>query len=180
MNLYISDLHFGHSKIIPFDKRPFADVDEMDRIMIERWNDCVRNEDDVYIVGDFSFMSRHPDDWYLEQLKGHKHLIVGNHDEPLLRNEKAMAYIESADKMQQVADGDKQVVLCHFPLAEWDREAFGSWLIYGHLHAKKDEVYEFMKTKKRALNASACINGYTPASFEELVSANEIFQREQD
>ena len=29
MNLYISDLHFGHANVIGFDNRPFADKDEM-------------------------------------------------------------------------------------------------------------------------------------------------------
>ena len=33
LNLYISDLHFGHSNVIRFDHRPFADRDEMDRLM---------------------------------------------------------------------------------------------------------------------------------------------------
>ena len=27
MNLYISDLHFGHKNVILFDHRPFSDVD---------------------------------------------------------------------------------------------------------------------------------------------------------
>lgn len=39
MNLYISDLHFGHSNVIDFDHRPFADRDEMDRVMISLWNE---------------------------------------------------------------------------------------------------------------------------------------------
>ena len=38
MILYTSDLHFGHSSVIRFDHRPFADVDEMDHVMIELWN----------------------------------------------------------------------------------------------------------------------------------------------
>lgn len=33
MNLYISDLHFGHKAVINFDNRPFADVEEMDRAL---------------------------------------------------------------------------------------------------------------------------------------------------
>jgi calcineurin-like phosphoesterase family protein len=38
MNLYISDLHFGHKNVIAFDHRPFLDADEMDLTMIELWN----------------------------------------------------------------------------------------------------------------------------------------------
>ena len=34
MKLYISDLHFGHQSAINFDHRPFADVAEMDRVLI--------------------------------------------------------------------------------------------------------------------------------------------------
>ena len=54
MIYYISDLHFGHANVIEFDKRPFANVEEMDRIMIERWNERVSDMDDVYISGDFA------------------------------------------------------------------------------------------------------------------------------
>lgn len=40
----------------------------------------------------------------------------------------------------------------------------------------RDEVYEFMKTRERALNVGACISNYTPASFNELVRNNKAFQ----
>lgn len=80
-------------------------------------------------------------------------------------------------KMQHVTDGDRQICLCHYPLAEWYKSRHSSWLIYGHIHAARDEVYEFMKTRERALNAAACINNYTPASFNELIRNNEYFQQ---
>ena len=51
MNLYISDLHFGHKNIIGFDHRPFKDVDEMDHTMIQLWNGRVYDDDHVYIIG---------------------------------------------------------------------------------------------------------------------------------
>ena len=51
-------------------------------------------------------------------------------------------------------------------------------LIYGHIHCSRDEVYQFMKTRERALNAGACINNYTPASINELIHNNEAFQKE--
>ena len=57
MNLYTSDLHFGHKNVIEFDHRPFNNVDEMDHFMIESWNSKVQPNDTVYILGDFSYRS---------------------------------------------------------------------------------------------------------------------------
>ena len=49
---FISDLHFGHKYVIAFDKRPFKNVQEMEREMIRRWNAKVSPEDHVFVVGD--------------------------------------------------------------------------------------------------------------------------------
>ena len=38
---FISDHHFGHSSIIDFEARPFADTDEMNATMIAKWNAIV-------------------------------------------------------------------------------------------------------------------------------------------
>ncbi len=80
MNFYIGDTHFGHKSVLEFDSRPFADVEEMDKVMIQRWNSRVQKDDNVYIVGDFAYRNKQPEEWYLEQLNGHKYLIIGNHD----------------------------------------------------------------------------------------------------
>lgn len=176
MNLYISDTHFGHRNVIGFDHRPFKDIDEMDYGMIDRWNFRVGSNDHVYIIGDFAYRSGRSSDWYLKRLNGHKHLIIGNHDKVTLDNERAMQYFESVDKMMHVTDEDKEICLCHYPIADWYKARHGSWLIYGHIHAARDEVYEFMKTREHALNAGACINNYMPTSFDELVRNNKSFQ----
>ncbi len=173
MNLYISDLHFGHANVIKFDQRTFTDVDEMDRCMIELWNSRVSSDDDVFIVGDFCHRAGKAPDWYLRQLKGHKHLIVGNHDKVTIDCENAAKYIESVDKMLFVPDEDKHICLCHFPIAEWNKSRHGAWHIYGHIHGDVGDVYQFMQERERTLNAAACINNYTPASFNELVRNND-------
>ena len=104
MNLYVSDTHFGHTNCIRFDHRPFHDREEMDQVMIKHWNSRVMAEDDVYILGDFAVRNSKDETWYLKQLKGHKHLVIGNHDDKLLKNENAMKYFESMDKMMGVHD----------------------------------------------------------------------------
>lgn len=175
MNLYISDLHFGHENVLKFDGRPFENIDEMDYTLIELWNGRVSADDDVYIVGDFSYRSKKPFEWYLKQLKGRKHLVIGNHDFKLIRDEDALKYFESVDNIMVIKDGDKQVVLCHYPIVDWYGARHGSWHIYGHVHDNKDEIFEFMRTRERALNAGCMINNYIPASFDELMRNNERF-----
>ena len=83
---YISDLHFGHRNVIGFDHRPFMDVDDMDRCLIQLWNGRVQPEDTVYVLGDFCYKSERAPEWYLRQLRGHKILIIGNHDGRTLEN----------------------------------------------------------------------------------------------
>ena len=177
MNLYISDLHFGHANVIRFDHRPFSDVDQMDQTMMYLWNTRVSANDEVYIIGDFCYRSKHSPDWYLRQLRGHKHLIEGNHDNEIMNCSKAYKYLESIEKMRHITDDEKEICLCHYPLAEWYNSRHGSWLIYGHIHAAKDEVYDFMRKREHALNAAACINNYTPASMNELIRNNGVFQK---
>lgn len=177
MNLYVSDLHFGHHNVINFDNRPFLDVDEMDRILICLWNSRVQNDDDVYIVGDFAYRNEKPEEWYLQKLKGRKHLIIGNHDKRLLSNEKAMGYFESVDKMMHVADNGNHICVCHYPIAEWNGLKKGHWHIYGHIHNKTDGSFQYMRTLDRALNAGCMINNFTPASFDELKRNNEMWKQ---
>ena len=92
-------MHFGHKNVIKFDNRPFNDVDEMDAELIRLWNSKVSADDHVYIIGDLCFRNGRQEQWYIKQLNGHKHLILGNHDVKIQSNAEAMAYFESIDQM---------------------------------------------------------------------------------
>lgn len=176
MKLYISDIHFGHKNVIDFDKRPFQDVNEMDAQLIVNWNQKVNKEDHIYIIGDFAFRNEKLEEWYLSQLNGHKHLVIGNHDGKLLQNSVAMEYFETVDKMVHVADGGRHICLCHFPICEWNGYHKGHWHIYGHIHGRREDTYQIMKTREKALNAGCVINEYVPVSFEELMENNRRFK----
>lgn len=178
LKFYIADTHFGHENCIRFDNRPFSDIEEMDRILIENWNNRVQPEDEVYIVGDFIYRNKNHDfEWYLRQLKGHKFLVTGNHDGKLLRDEQSMRHFDGVDRMMNINDGSHAICLCHFPIVSWDRKYHGSYQIYGHIHSNIDEDYYYMKTQERALNAGCMINGYMPVNFEEMIKNNKLFQQ---
>lgn len=174
---YISDLHFGHENVIPFDNRPWATAEEMDRAMIEIWNETVLPEDDIWILGDFCFRSSHPAEWYLKQLKGKKHLIAGNHDRALLRDNKALAYFESIDKSTEIQDGGKRLILCHYPILEWNGYFRGSYHLFGHIHNRRGKTYEAVCQEARMLNCAAALTGYRPVTFEELKTVNQHYKK---
>ena len=178
MNFYISDTHFGHKSVLNFDDRPFADVEEMDHRMIEAWNETVSDNDDVYILGDVCYRAEKAPSWYMKQLKGQKHLIQGNHDKQLLADREAVAQLVSVDKMLFVRDSGHNLVLCHFPLAEWNGFRRGAWHIYGHIHGRLDGAGLYMRNQERALNAGCMLNGYRPVTFQELIANHRMYQKE--
>lgn len=176
MNYYISDMHLGHRNVLRFDDRPFENVEEMDGALITNWNAKVTKDDDVWILGDFSYCSDREASFYLKQLKGRKHLIIGNHDKILLESQSALDYLESVERLQHIKDRNYNVIMCHFPLATWNGISRGSYHIYGHIHNDRNEVFEFMKKRKQALNAGCMINNYEPVTLEELIENNRKFQ----
>lgn len=175
MNYYIGDMHLGHKNVIKFDGRPYSDVDEMDKALIDNWNRVVTDEDHVYIIGDFTYKNCKSSEEYVKQLKGHKHLIIGNHDYVTIKDENACRCFESMDKIAYIRDGDKAVMLCHFPIAEWNGKKRGTYHIYSHIHNRKDDTYEFMRLQPNALNAGCMINGYRPVTLEQLIENNLIY-----
>ena len=79
MNLYISDLHFGHKNVILFEHRPFSDVDTMDHCLIQLWNSRVSADDDVYIVGDFCYRSGRTPDWSMVTSTSSSEIMTRRH-----------------------------------------------------------------------------------------------------
>lgn len=80
MRYFISDTHFGHRNVIDYSGRPFKTVEEMDNVMIARWNATVKDSDDVFFLGDFGFGSFSGLCDVFRCLAGSKVLVRGNHD----------------------------------------------------------------------------------------------------
>lgn len=75
---FIGDLHDGHQRILEI--RPFKTIEEQRETLIKNWNSTVQDDDIVFVMGDIAFESRSKQREFLSQLRGHKHLIMGNHD----------------------------------------------------------------------------------------------------
>ena len=171
---YIADLHFGHANIIKLSNRPFDSVDEMDEALINNWNKVVSDNDRVYIVGDFSF-SRDVDK-YISRLTGEKFLIKGNHDKDIIKKLQHRQKFVDIKDIYRVYDGDNKIVLCHYPLVEWDGFFRGVKHFYGHIHNNTENAtYQIMKSIPNAYNVGADILDYTPREYDEVVWYNQKF-----
>ena len=116
MVFFTSDLHLGHRNIIRLCNRPFSSIDEMDECLIEKWNKKVTNADTVYILGDLMFRNEKPPEEYLRQLRGKKHLIIGNHDREWIKKCDLSVWFESTNNLLYTTDGKHQLTLCHYPM----------------------------------------------------------------
>lgn len=89
MRYYIADLHFFHAAMnSKMDCRGFADAEQMNEYMIRKWNGKVRKNDEVVIIGDFSWGSPEKTTELLKRLNGRLYLIQGNHDRFLKKKKK--------------------------------------------------------------------------------------------
>lgn len=176
MIYYIADTHFGHEKIRVNCERPFETVEEMDRAMVENWNSRVKAKDTVYIVGDMFFRNERPAGEILSVLKGHKMLVLGNHDHTWLTDELAEKYFDKISHMEMIHDGDNRITLCHYPMMTWYKEHKGAYLVYGHIHNSTDyDFWPLLLEKENMFNAGVEINGYTPVTLEELIANNRAY-----
>ena len=131
-DFFTSDLHLFHKNILRLCDRPFSSMDEMCEGLIKEWNAKVGEQDHVYVLGDYSFGDA--DATYhlvTRRLNGHKHLIRGNHDPKRSAPPRGFA---SARDYHTLRVGDDYVVMSHFPMLSWHRQAHGSWMLHGHCH----------------------------------------------
>ncbi|MDE0303994.1 MAG: metallophosphoesterase [Albidovulum sp.] len=163
MHWYTADTHFGHDNIIRYCKRPFKSSREMDAKIVANIRNCVAEDDDLWIVGDFAFGKNSRDKIYLneifEALPGRKHLVVGNHDGP-----KTLELPwETIEKLVEVKDGSgkSKHTLCHYPMVTWNGFNRGALQLFGHVHDK-------WLGSRKSINVGVDVWGFGPIKFEDI------------
>lgn len=174
---YIADWHYNHANILAYDNRPFLTVEEMNRELIDRWNKAVSPSDTVYVLGDMFWISESAAIPVLDCLQGQKILIIGNHDtckNPDFRNR----FVQIADYLE-IMDGDKHVVLSHYPMPCFKNHFCGWYHLYGHVHnsfewnmMERDKmlIQELYLRKCNMFNVGAMMPwmGYAPRTLDEI------------
>ena len=205
MRYYISDLHFYHANMnTQMDQRGFASFEEMNEYMIEQWNQKVRKNDEVVILGDFSIAKGEKTNELLQRLKGKKYLIVGNHDRFLNDKTFDRNLFKWIEPYMELNDNKRKVILSHYPVFCYngqyrlnDQGEPKVYMLYGHVHNTYDELLinhfqNITREQKRLvyhaneerpipcnmINCFCMFSDYTPLTLDEWIELDAKRRKE--
>ena len=173
MIYFTSDTHFFHKNILEYcpERKNFASsVEEMNDILIQRWNSKVNHGDDVYFFGDFIF-NKNPETIKATfgALKGNIYFIKGNHDDKQVTRNLSVPVMDS---VMFNLDGVK-IYLNHYPNSTKAYEKF-NFMLCGHVHDKWDQKRKFEivngnKCWTPMINVGVDVRDYEPISLDEVM-----------
>ena len=150
----ISDTHFRDKEVFEMsgENKNFKSVADKDAAIISNWNEVVKPEDTVFILGDFG------DPNYMTKLNGHKYFIYGNHDKPNMADIKFPIVYKNF------------FILSHEPMFITEDGPYAN--IFGHVH--NNPIYRTVTS--RSYCVCACRNNYTPVEFSKIVEAMKNYE----
>ena len=143
MNFFLSDTHFGHRRILSFERHQFNSIEEHDDYIMNLIEQRVKADDVLYHLGDFAFSLSEIIEQRWNNLPCTKILILGNHD----KYEFCRHYFTEVYRYPLFLS--RRILLSHEP------EQVSPYVlnIHGHLHTS------YLDSKNH-LNANIHILGY--------------------
>ncbi len=150
---FTADTHLSHAAMLRHchATRPYSSVDEMDKSIVDTWNQTVSRDDLVYVIGDFAWSNHRK---WINELNGKKILVVGNHDkmpqdaldlfkpdwicEDMTAREAIKTMVQFREvhqKLVRVICG-QMMTLNHEPMRSWSSSVHGSICLCGHSHGR--------------------------------------------
>lgn len=167
MKMFItSNQQFGRQHALDLPTRDFYSVDAMDAYMIEQWNSVVKEEDTVYVLGNFAWDPETAEET-IKQLNGKIIVLAGVWDQA------TREIAERFGKELNVTvsnEGIKflkylQVCVSYWPLQDWPGKEEGSISVVG-IH--KDEYKTNHKEKR--INVAVDYWDFKPVNVTDLIS----------
>lgn len=169
---FTADLHFGHANIIRLTGRPFDSVSEMDQELIAAINDRVSYDDELWVLGDFAIRAPQKDvQAYRERIAcRHVHLIHGNHDVHMQPGQSAAIFEYDMGYYDGLRSPEgRRLVLCHYPILDWNGQRRGSYMLHGHIHSEGSTYNEHNRDAGiLRYDVGVDANGYEPVSIADI------------
>lgn len=185
MNYYISDTHFGHENIIRHDAnngcRQFSSIEEHDNLIIDNINKVITPQDNLYFLGDISWLNPEQTIEILKRINCKNLFAVkGNHDRAL-KDGRVKKMFQGVYDYKVIADGDKTVVMSHYPIMFYQSQHRGSVMLYGHVHNTREEklfqdackhIADTTDIPMNCHNVGAMLWDYKPVTLQQILEKN--------
>lgn len=185
---FTADLHYGHANLIPSltdfeDKslcRNFASLEEHNQTIVNNINNCVKENDILYIIGDVALGGRENVYEFRSQINCKNiHIILGNHDHHIRKNALILdknnrkIYLQSLFNSVQERlikkINTEEFVLDHYASRTWHNARNGSIMLYGHTHGRLPEYSVSIPVTYKTIN------------YEDIKTVNqEVFYKTMD
>ena len=175
-----SDWHFMHQKSFLYEPRGFKSPEEMNEAIIQRHNEVVRPDDEVFHLGDEIMSDIDRGIECIQRLNGRIHLIRGNHstDNKLARIIEECPNVVESGKYSDVLQYKKwHFYLSHYPticsnLDDGDKSLRRRvHCLCGHTHTS-DRWTDI--TKGSIMHVEMDTNNCYPYNIEEII---ELFRK---
>ena len=152
MIYFTSDTHFNQQRTLELSRRPFDSVDHMNSVLIQNWNNTVKQEDTVYHLGDFGDIT------YRDHLNGRIILLVGNYELKDYTYSELKEYFDIIEEPTEVSMEGHQFYLVHEPTDQHPHK----FNLFEHIH-------KLQMVKKNGLNVGVDCHNFKPISLEEVL-----------
>ena len=146
---FCSDLHYNHENVINFGDRPFSNVHEMNKSIMEELRSTLQPEDILFTLGDDFWKMKENEIIYLLDTLPTKNLykLMGNHDKYgyyWCGGNVGKKYKMIADILDITVKYQGKIyslVLCHYPIYDFNKMYHGGLHLFGHVHGGLDEEF---------------------------------------
>jgi calcineurin-like phosphoesterase family protein len=198
---FTSDWHIGHENSLKFDKRPFKDLADMHRVLINNYNSSVKEDDVCYFLGDVGLTKGDEIKEVISKLNGTKVLVLGNHDGG--SNAMYQCGFDVVINSASLVIAKELVTLSHCPLPGIRRENVtdmkgskpgenwhgelresakyftvpnnGQFHLHGHIHSPNGGKSEKILDKQYDIGVVS--NKYRPVSSSQIESWIALYKR---
>jgi calcineurin-like phosphoesterase family protein len=154
-------------------------ISKMNDYLINKINECVKKDDILWHLGDYSFSPKSKVEEYAGKIRSrinckNIYLTWGNHD-----SKKIGDFFKECHERHEFSYKQKNIIVSHYAQAVWNKSHYGSWMLYGHSHATAEEWLDNVMPGRLSMdvgvdNIYKILGEYRPISFEEIY---KIFEK---
>jgi calcineurin-like phosphoesterase family protein len=184
---FTSDTHYHHANICSattkwsksslFNVREFDSLEHMNTTLVNNINEVVGENDILIHLGDWSFGGFEQIEEFRSRLACKNiHLVLGNHDHHIENNKgdvqnlfKSVHNYVNLNLRRPSRHSNGQMdkynfILCHFPIASWDRMKDGVIHLHGHVHLSP----QYRIAQGKAMDVGCEGSGLMPIELDEI------------